>query len=97
MIAPWIISLFTAIWYAWIGWKDNQNPYRWALQGFLFGLATSTLILGVCDASLIPRSYEEESYFKIKSLILSVLPMLVVGGCTMFVVLRRARLSGKNS
>ena len=95
MIDPWIISLVTAIWFSWIGWKNGQNPFVWALQGVLLALPVSTIILGLCDAAYIPMSHDEEVSIRLKSLILALLPILLVGICAMLVLSRRKRLSAQ--
>src|SRR5262245_5061398 len=96
MIAPWIICLATAIWFSWIGWKNSQNLFWWALQGAMLSLPVSTIILGLCDAAFIPLSHQEEVTIRIKSLLLAILPILLVGICAMLVLSRRRRLSEQN-
>ena len=89
MIAPWILSLLTAIWYGIMGHKASGHWLRWALNGALFALVASTLVLGVCNAAFIPRSHEEYVSLQVKSLLLAFLPILLVGGSMMIMLMRK--------
>jgi hypothetical protein len=90
MMAPWIISLLAATWFGWIGRKQGQNAFTWAWQGAFLALPSSTIVLGLCEASFIPMSHQQEVSFRFKSLILAVLPILIIGGIAMWVLRQRS-------
>src|SRR5258708_28269953 len=96
MIAPWILSILTAIWFGTMGHKAGGHWLRWALNGALFALAASTLVLGVCNASFIPRSPEEYVSNQVKSVVLSFLPVVLVGGGLMIGLMRKGQGSTAN-
>ncbi len=96
MIAPWIFSIVTAIWYGIMGHKADGHWLRWALGGAFFALAASTLVLGVCIAAFIPRSPEEYASNQVKSLVLAFLPILLVGGGLMIGLMRKGQGSTAN-
>jgi len=91
MIAPWILSIVTAIWYGIMGYKADGHWLGWALGGAFFALAASTLILGVCNAAFIPRSPEEYASIQVKSVLLAFLPVLLVGGSAMIILMRKGQ------
>jgi len=94
MTAPWVICVITVIWFAWIGVRLGQNVLFWALQGGLFALPISTMIIGVCNASFSPVTYEAQKSHHVKSIILAILPILILGGIMEYVVWRRRSKEG---
>ena len=91
MIAPWILSIVTAIWYGIMGYKADGHWLGWALGGAFFALAASTLILGLCDSALIPLSHDEDVSLQVKSVLLACLPILLVGGSAMIILMRKGQ------
>ena len=89
MIVPWILSIVTAIWFGVMGLRADGYWLRWAVAGALFALVASTMVLGLCDAALFPTSPEEYVSFRINSVALAVLPILLVGGIPMIRLLRQ--------
>jgi len=97
MIAPWVISILTAIWFAQLGRKADGRWVRGAVGGALFALTASTIVLGLCDSAIIPLSHEGEVSYHVKSLIFAILPILLVGGSVMFILSRNGQLPSRKT
>ena len=97
MIAPWVFLVLTGLWFGFLGYKTDGRWIRWSVGGALFALTASTIVIGLCDAAFIPLSHQEETMFKLKTLMLAALPILVIGGSIMLVMWRSGRLGLKKT
>ncbi len=76
---PWLLALVTAGWFGWMASQASRNVTLWAVGGAAFGLVTSTILLGLGQASTIPFSDHERTVAQIKWTTAAVLIILVGG------------------
>src|SRR6266704_2769087 len=96
MVAPWIISIATAVWFGVMGQKTRRQWFAWGLVGAIFALTSSTMVLGLCEAAFIPISPDANESFQIKSVVLAIVPTLLFGSLPMIRLWRR-HSSGKRT
>ena len=56
MFIPWVLALLTAGWFWLAARKAARNPASWGLSGFVIGLVTATIVLGLGHATTNPFS-----------------------------------------
>jgi hypothetical protein len=78
-MAPWLLALLTAGWFGWMARREERNLALWAVGGFAFGLVTSTLVLGLGQASSIPFSDHERKVDQIEWTVAAVVLIAVAG------------------
>jgi|SRR4051812_15412865 hypothetical protein len=97
METPWLLSIFAGIWFWFLGKNYAGRAFGWAAAGAIFALVTSTLVVGVCNASFIPHSHEEQVSFGIQAFILALLPTFLVSGSMMLMLSRRYPKKGSKA
>jgi hypothetical protein len=76
---PWPVAVATAIWFGVMAYKAGKNCALWAIGGGLMGLALTTIVLGLAQATFIPFSTDEIAPFRFKVALLAILLVLCVG------------------
>ncbi len=76
---PWPVAVATAIWFGVMAYKAGKNCALWAIGGGVLGLALTTMVLGLGQATFIPFSDEEIAPFRIKMAVLAIVVVLCVG------------------
>jgi hypothetical protein len=76
---PWLLCLATAIWFAFMAFRAKGGIIGWAVAGAVLGLTTSTIIMGLAHAAYISMSEAAAQSFRIKSALLSLVAILVLG------------------
>jgi hypothetical protein len=76
---PWLTSLGAAVWFGIMAYRGGRNWALWVVGGALFGLVTTTLILGVAEAAFIPLSHDALVHFHVVIAIVAVLVVAVLG------------------
>jgi hypothetical protein len=77
---PWLLAVATAVWFGWMARSYQRNWVPWVVAGGLFALVSTTLVLGLAQAALIPLSHELEVAFRIKSVVAALVIIVIVGG-----------------
>jgi hypothetical protein len=78
-VIPWPVAVATAIWFGVMAYKAKKNCALWAIGGGVLGLALTTIILGLAQATFIPFSTEQIAPFRIKVAALAILVVFCVG------------------
>ncbi len=76
---PWPVAVATAIWFGVMAYKAGKNCALWAIGGGLMGLALTTIVLGLAQATFTPFSTDEIAPFRFKVAVLAILLVLCVG------------------
>jgi len=76
---PWPVAVATAIWFGVMAYKSGKNCALWAIGGGLMGLALTTIVLGLAQATFIPFSTDEIAPFRFKVAVLAIFLVLCVG------------------
>jgi len=78
-VIPWPVAAATAIWFGVMAYKAGKNCALWAIGGGVLGLALTTMVLGLAQATFIPFSSDEIAPFRLKAAALAVLLVVFVG------------------
>ena len=62
-----------------MAYKAGKNLALWAIGGGILGLAITTIVLGLAQATFIPFSADEIAPFRFKAAVLAILLVLGVG------------------
>jgi hypothetical protein len=84
----------TAVWFGLVAGNSGRNWLAWVFAGALFGLTTTTLVLGLYHAALIPISHEAVRRSQIEALWTCVMIIGLPGLCFTFGLLRSPWPSG---
>jgi hypothetical protein len=76
---PWPVAVATAIWFGMMAYKARKNCALWAIGGGVLGLALTTIVLGLAQATFIPFSTEAIAPFRIGVAALAILLVLCAG------------------
>ena len=76
---PWPVAAATAAWFGVMAWKAGKNRVVWAIGGGILGLAVTTLVVGLGQATFIPFSNEEIFSFRLKAAGLAILLVAGIG------------------
>jgi hypothetical protein len=76
---PWLTSLGAAVWFGFMAYRAGRNWALWVVGGALFGLVTTTLILGVAQAAFIPLSHDALVRFHVLISMAAVLVVAALG------------------
>jgi len=76
---PWPVAIATAIWFGVMAYKAGKNCALWAIGGGILGLAITTIVLGLAQATFIPFSTDEIGPFRFKVAVLALLLVLCAG------------------
>jgi hypothetical protein len=76
---PWAVAAATAAWFGVMASKSDKSVVLWAIGGGLMGLVSTTVILGLGQATFIPFSTQEIAPFRLKMAGLVVLIVACVG------------------
>jgi hypothetical protein len=76
----WLLSFISALWFGAVAFRARRGWFAWALGGWLSGLVSATLILGLAEAAFIPLSHEAYIWFRIKSTGAAIFFLVVLGG-----------------
>ena len=79
-VTPWVLACGAAIWFGLLAVKAGKSWVLWALAGGLFGLVSSTCVLGLGQATGIPFSDSERTALEIRWTLAAVAIVAVVGG-----------------
>jgi len=78
-----------AVWFGLMARRADRAWLGWALGGGIFGLAASTVVLGVLHAQFLPVSQAAYVHFRIRSFLEAFLVVLVFGWLLTLSVHRR--------
>jgi hypothetical protein len=78
-ILPWLFGLATAFWFGLMARKSGRSAIGWAVGGGLFGLVTSTFVMGLSHAVFIPESQRDYMIFQVKEFLATALILGVMG------------------
>ncbi len=76
---PWVLAFATAVWFGWMARKAGRSLVQWVLTGAVFGLATATIVLGLCQAASIPFSDHERTIMHFKWTGAAIIVIAVLG------------------
>ena len=76
---PWLLSVATALGFAFMAFRAKQGFIAWAVAGGILGLVTATIIMGLGHAAYISMSDAAGHSFRIKSALLSVVAIVALG------------------
>ncbi len=76
---PWVLALATAVWFSLMARKAERSVVQWALTGAIFGLATATIVLGLCHAVANPFSNHERTILHVKWTVAAAAAIAVLG------------------
>ena len=79
IFVPWLFAVFTAGWFALAARRADRNVVPWALSGFVCGLVTSTIVIGLGRATCNPFSDVQKHLFHIRWTFEALVTILVVG------------------
>src|SRR5438105_15931795 len=89
---PWVLAILTAAWFGWLAGRTGRNWILWVVGGATFGLVTSTLIFGLCQAASIPFSDHEMAMDRLEWAVVAVL-VIRLGGWALTSSLHRHHLA----
>jgi hypothetical protein len=78
-LVPWLFCLATAVWFGWLARSNGRNWVLWALGGGLFGLAITTIVLGLGHAVFVPISHEAYVRFAVGIVATAAVVVLLLG------------------
>jgi hypothetical protein len=78
-LLPWLTSLGAAVWFGIMAYRGGRNWALWVVGGALFGLVTTTLILGVAQAAFIPLSHDALVHFHLLVGVVAVSVVVALG------------------
>src|SRR5512135_1672145 len=96
MKAAWILGLLTAVWFGAMAVRARESWILWGLGGGLFGLAVTTVVIGLGQAAFIPFSSREANVFQMREVGVAF-AIIVIAGClfTLGLVRRAAAARGR--
>ena len=74
-----MLAILTAGWFGWLACRAERNWILWVVGGAAFGLVTSTLIFGLCQAASIPFSDHQRATDRLEWTIAAVVVILIGG------------------
>jgi hypothetical protein len=63
---PWCLAVVTAVWFGWMAQRAGRSWALWTCGGAVFGLVTSTFIIGINHAAAIPFDSAERMHLHLK-------------------------------
>jgi hypothetical protein len=76
---PWPVAVATAVWFGVMAHKAAKNLVLWAVGGGILGLAVTTIVMGLGQATFIPFYSAEVAPYRIKMAVLAVLLVVAIG------------------
>ena len=77
---PWLLACVAAVWFGFLAVRSGKSWLLWALAGGLFGLVSSTCVIGLGQATGLPFSDHERSTLLTEWTVSAVAIILLVGG-----------------
>jgi hypothetical protein len=78
-MVPWPVALATAAWFGLMAYKAGKNCVVWAISGGLMALVTTTLVVGLAQATFIPYYTGEIVTLRLKVAGLAILFVFCLG------------------
>jgi hypothetical protein len=76
-IIAWLLAIATAVVFGWLAHRRQRNRFAWAFTGWVLGLVTATVVLGLAEASFNPIS--PNGYFRLRLEATIVAIVLIAG------------------